>query len=158
MQEPNGGFSTPELQTLFVTQRNTAPSIEFPSPPATPPEQATSSPVSPAAIAGGVVGGIAALALVAGIAIFLVRRRKRRQAIELPPDSRRFPPAYEKGNGDFYEMSAKDSSTAELAAKHNTQELPGVVPVYELPEANSRASSRQNGSLEVGSRARSIQV
>jgi hypothetical protein len=90
------------------------------------------------------VGGIGALAVIAGIAFFLVKRRNRQQAIRLPADGNDLPPAYEKDNNEVFEMYARDDSRVELAAagKNQAHEMPAVIPVHELGDGSSRGSSR----------------
>lgn len=53
--------------------------------PSTTPSGATqSSSVNSGAIAGGVVGGVVALALMAGVAWFMIRRKRQDQADDMP--------------------------------------------------------------------------
>lgn len=87
-------------------------------PSSTPSDAAQSGSVNSGAIAGGVVGGVVALALIAGMAWFLIRRRRRDQAAELtipqqqwePPVPQEMEATYgrrpEAGGGPIHEVAA----------------------------------------------------
>lgn len=62
------------------------------TPSTTPSDVAQSSSVNSGAIAGGVVGGIVALALVAGMAWFLIRRKRQDQAAEITIPQQKWEP------------------------------------------------------------------
>jgi hypothetical protein len=155
MKEPKGGFSDPNLKAVFAAQRattTTPPSAVDPTVSATGTSKPSKKHSSAGAIAGGVVAAIVGVAVIGGLALFLVRR-KRQQAIRLPTGTNDLPPAYEKdANGEGYHEMMGKHHHAELAGGKNTHELPAVVPVYELSDGHSRANSRQNERAGLESR------
>ncbi|XMA15799.1 hypothetical protein WAI453_008590 [Rhynchosporium graminicola] len=83
-REP-ANWGSPALKTLFsVTHFANSTKPGSSSDPGTSSAPASSSGSSTGAIAGGVVGGVIGLALIAGLAFFCMRRRKRAAASELP--------------------------------------------------------------------------
>ncbi|KAI9758876.1 MAG: Topoisomerase 1-associated factor 1 [Chaenotheca gracillima] len=78
-------WDSPGLETLFKSTHFTQAPPPKTSSTASPSNSASSSSPSPSrsntgAIAGGVVGGVAGVAIIAGLAAFLLVRRRRRQA------------------------------------------------------------------------------
>jgi hypothetical protein len=67
------GDKRPDLTTVCKATQNS------PAPPATSAPSAVSKPLNTGAIAGGVVGGVAGLVLIAGL-VFLCLRRRKKQA------------------------------------------------------------------------------
>ncbi|ORY13046.1 hypothetical protein BCR34DRAFT_600168 [Clohesyomyces aquaticus] len=119
-KEPVLGWNTVGLKKVFDTPRR------VPSPPSTPSPSPTPKPSKSnhaGAIAGGVVGGIAALALLAGLLFFL--RRRRAQANE---------PAELANDGEVAPVEIarpSDEKKAELHAgkEGEAHELPSPDPV-----------------------------
>jgi LPXTG-motif cell wall-anchored protein len=152
MKEPKDGFSDPNLKAVFAAQQatSTSPPSGSTVPAAIPSTSAKEHKTSTGAIAGGVVAAVAGIAIIIGLAAFLLRR-KRQQAIQLPVDGDEHQTLHEKDANMSYEMMAKQGSSVELAG-NRTHELPAVVPVYELSGGNSRVSSRQHERFELESR------
>ena len=137
MIEPKGGFLHPNLKAVFEAKRPEPVPVPTANPPA-PSEAAhdeeDSTPVG--AIAGGVVAGVAILAIVTGLAIFFLRRKRKQAATQLA-DGEAPPPAYEK-RGELHEMSDQGGVMAELPV-NSAHEMPAIVPVYELPDESSNS-------------------
>jgi hypothetical protein len=105
-KDPALGWTDQRLQTVFATPRRLASSSTSPTP----------SKSHTGAIAGGVVGGIAGLALLAFLGIFLLRRhRKRHGPHELQNNPS--PTGREIGEGkDRFELQAvNENNPAELS-------------------------------------------
>jgi hypothetical protein len=129
---PSAGFSTPELGLLFNGQVSTN-STDVPAKPSTSPAPA-SSKTNVGAIAGGVVGGILALAIL-GFFIWFVRRRKsgpRHVPLENLPS---------------YDQQQKYANFAEREDSTSAVEMPGYKNTFaqEL-EAPERSPSELPGS------------
>ncbi|KAF3400580.1 Kelch repeat-containing protein [Talaromyces pinophilus] len=80
---PAAGFADPTLAS--VLQKRVGATVRSSTLASTTPSGAAqSSSVNSGAIAGGVVGGVVALALMAGVAWFMIRRKRQDQADETP--------------------------------------------------------------------------
>ncbi len=175
---PQGGFNDSSLNEIFSQRvaRHTAPAVALPAS-ATSNSQAASSSSSAAsgsspstgAIAGGVVGGIAAIAAIAGFAFWYLRRRRRGwnagRAGDGPPvekptienmDKKHTPPhaynpvlqemtgdtypAAQEMSGDTYQYPVTQEMPADSSYKPKPRELDtGVAPVAELPTQQSQS-------------------
>lgn len=107
---PAAEFQTSELATIFAVTRPTSNASSSPCPGFPTDSSAASSPNShTGAIAGGVVGGVAIVAVIS-IAYWLCRRRsKRRQAVltaPMPPFEKDGRPAYNHNHTPIQEMDA----------------------------------------------------
>jgi hypothetical protein len=115
MKQPKGGFNDSALNNAFaqVAPRYTLPSVSAASgnPGSNDGSQSNgsddgSSKINTGAIAGGAVGGVAALAIIAALVFFFLRRRKRRETPrpEIPPTAVRDPKPAELGQGQNSQM------------------------------------------------------
>ncbi|KAK4239500.1 hypothetical protein C8A03DRAFT_14122 [Achaetomium macrosporum] len=129
----NGSFeavqwSSDEVKSLFAVQSNTTStgtdsgSSISPTPEATTPApNSSNTPVG--AIAGGVVGGVAGLALIAAVAWFLLRRRRNRQNVM--PHSAELPGEHAMQRGYYAAEPYKDAYQTGPSS-----ELPGYKGPY----------------------------
>lgn len=80
---PVGGFTSKSLETIF-SYRNQGSSTNVTSSthPTSPATTSSKSKTSTGAIVGGVIGGLAALALIAALLIYYFRKRRRNYAEE----------------------------------------------------------------------------
>jgi hypothetical protein len=85
VKEPSKGWTDPGLKTVFATTRRTTAVTPLPS----PSNKAVAKKSSIAGpVAGGIAGGVVVLALIAGLLLFLRRRRNKKNAPnELHSDS-----------------------------------------------------------------------
>lgn len=109
--------ATSNQSPSLVTSPTNTPSV------ATPTSAVGNSPVQGRAIAGGVVGGVAVLALIAAVALLLHRRRKARSRNTNPPST--FPRT--KGQPPKANHNLSDSTGAILpfdgGSKENSRQL-----------------------------------
>lgn len=80
---PAAGFADSTLASSLQKRVGGATVTSSTLPSTTPSDVAPSRSVNSGAIAGGVVSGVVALALITGIAWFLIRRRRQNQAAEM---------------------------------------------------------------------------
>ncbi|KAF1969530.1 hypothetical protein BU23DRAFT_539447 [Bimuria novae-zelandiae CBS 107.79] len=123
--EPKQGWTEKGLGEVFRKSRYTVPSTwNLPPDPTTqsnPTGEKKKSNVG--AIAGGVVGGVAGLALIAGLLFFLHRRRvKARSPTELHSDSAT---GSRDGDEKKNKLDAKDQYELQGINENNPAELPG---------------------------------
>jgi hypothetical protein len=83
------------------------------------------------AIAGGVVGGVVVLALIAGVAVFLIRRRKNKALPESDTNRGHYPQEMPGEAHAKHEM-ADNSNLAQTANKKYGNPNP-LQPQYEMP-------------------------
>ncbi len=125
---PNLDSPSPSSSTNPTT---TGPDAESPSP--------SSSPTPVAAIAGGVIGGVAALALAAAAAWLFLRRRKRTADAALVPGTDPDEPApgyYAAASAphkDGYELTGSKFVPLELNSNRDHAELGGSPLFYAGP-------------------------
>ncbi|KAE8450750.1 hypothetical protein EG329_005663 [Mollisiaceae sp. DMI_Dod_QoI] len=121
-------WGSPALQTLFQTTHFTAPtntSSSSGSSTSTPPASSSSSS-NTGAIAGGVVGGVLGLALLAGLGWFFYRRQHRKQnTAELPADQAMStpPPAF-GGMINEYKYQPQNQMMSEAPAEPIAYQMP----------------------------------
>jgi hypothetical protein len=128
LKAPAGGFQDPKLATLFFPSASTGSSANPSSPSSSNSAQKPKKKNNGGEIAGGVVGGLALIGLIGGLAFFFIFR-KRQQQTPVVSD-------LEKKNGDISgEVSHElyGDEYAELEGKHDYNELPTTVVHHELP-------------------------
>lgn len=147
---PSSGFQNAALYSLFPNSANRTSTTSTGTPGPTTSSLPSSSSSNTGAIAGGVVGGIAAIALVA-IGIFLIRRHRNNQRpMEYMPQD----PALEAASASLYEKDGTLKVNHELQGdaefpENSTPlaEMPGGIsthPPLELP--GESAPQRDTGS------------
>jgi hypothetical protein len=141
---PVGGFANTQLKTIFFPPKKAATPSGTPSAggssgsdPAISP--ASAQKVSGGAIAGAVIGVLAGLALIAGLALFLIRRHRQAnyEAAKSMSDSEHEKAHELAGRNDYSEMDSQHAYP-ELgsAQKH---ELAAPQPTYELATGHEEA-------------------
>ncbi|KAL8660532.1 MAG: hypothetical protein Q9202_006455 [Teloschistes flavicans] len=152
-------WSTPDVQRLFEQTNSTQGGSTSPSSPSTsssPPKGSIST--NTGAIAGGVVGGILALCILASLILWWFRRRKRKSNTIDTTDVASEPHAYKSelpAKEEFemqdeyrpYEMDGTHSK-AEMAGAYSAAELYGTQPQAELGgQGQSRAERTEPGRM-----------
>lgn len=93
-QQPSGGFDNPNLYSIFSKRHTAQPTSNATS--SDSGNSGSSTPVG--AIAGGVIGGVAAIAIVVSILLYL-RRRRRRQQQQSGPETSQIRPEVSEADG-----------------------------------------------------------
>ncbi|PGG98138.1 hypothetical protein AJ79_08961 [Helicocarpus griseus UAMH5409] len=158
LKEPEGGWANSKLQSIFsqtVARRPDITEVPIPPEPTDPPkstipgEEPNSS--NTGAIAGGVVGGVLGVAIIAGIIFFLRRRNKKKNDNSFAAATPAAPPAPPSMYPDQQQipMDSKDDAYMQLPGELHGQTA--VPPRYEL---DSPIQSRNRTVFELDSSAR----
>ncbi|KAH0432818.1 kelch repeat protein [Colletotrichum camelliae] len=118
----SANWSSEEVRSLFAQHTNN-------------PNPGASSKPPTGAIIGGAVGGVLGLALIIGLVLFFLRRRKRQTSADdgISGSTNANPPAYEKHGSEVHQAPRAEDAALRGSATTHAHEMPGDMITAELP-------------------------